>query len=167
MSIFRIGALTSLLILVATPASAVEHTIWHSPLRLRASVDYPSVSVAPGLPATTMDVTSSSTGDQWVLLPLTIPTNVEIKRIELCYRVSNGATYVSQVRLTKTTTPETAGVVYDDGTDRNSTTPACELTPTATISVDAVVTLGLRLFFANTSHIVEIGGVGVVVEPLP
>jgi hypothetical protein len=167
MPLIRIGALATFLILSAAPAAAVEHTIWHSPLRLQPSIDFPGVTMQQGLPATTMDAYSSSTGNKYVLLPLTLPSNVEIKGIELCYRVSNSATSVSQVRLTKTTTPDVAGVVYDDPTVRNSTTATCETSGPMTISVDAVVTLSIRIFFADTSHFVEIGGVGVIVEPLP
>lgn len=160
-------------LLLASPSAAVEHTIWHSPLLVRADENDPNLTLTQGIPSASTDVTSSLVGDYWVLLPLTVPSTVEIKRIELCYRVSNAASYVDLIRLTRMTAPSGATVLVDDGTDRNSTVATCVQTPLTTLPVDGTYTLQLRLHFADTSHFFEIGAVGVVAEytgasaPLP
>jgi hypothetical protein len=97
---------------------------------------------------------------QWVILGLAVPA-VTIVGVQLCYKVetaSPGSTYVSQIRLSQMTTPDSALVVHDDGTNLTATSPTC-YTSKANVKVAGTITLALKMVFGNTADLIRIGGI--------
>jgi hypothetical protein len=95
---------------------------------------------------------------QWMNLGL--PWNgARVTSVRICYRVNTttpGATYISQTRISDMTTPTSATVRLDDGTDRNSATGTCysvntNITPTGTL------TLELKVVFGSGNDQISIG----------
>lgn len=148
-----------------TPIMA-QHTIWHSPLTFSPERNS-NLTISPSVPSTTIRVTTSAAGDlQWIHLGLVIPSNVNIDTVWVCYELNNSASFISQVRLTKTTTPDVAIVQHDDGTDVTNVGPACYASDVGGLAVEGAITLSLRLNFASTDDWIDIGGIGIVVSPL-
>ena len=142
-----------------------QHTIWHSPLNFSTGTN--NLTITPSIPSTTIRVTTSSVGDlQWIQLGLIIPSNVCIDSVNLCYELSSSSSFISQVRLTKTTTPDVAYVIHDDPTDLNDTVPTCYSSPVGGIVPTGTITLALRLNYSSTSDWIDIGGIGIVVSPI-
>ncbi len=141
---------------------------WYSPLTSIpvGPAGPPSMlSVSPHhSPSTALKVTATSPVKeddfQWVLLGLTVPSET-VKGVKICYKVetaSPGSTYISQVRLTKMTTPDVALVVHDDPTNLTATSPTCYTSPT-NVKVEGTITLALKMVFGSTSDIIRIGGI--------
>lgn len=127
-----------------------------------------SVSPHPS-PSTALKVTASSQVKeedfQWVLVGLTVPS-VSVKGVEICYKVetaSPGSTYISQVRLTKMTTPDVALVIHDDPTNLTATSPTC-YTSATNLKVDGTITLALKMVFGSTSDLIRIGGIELLTK---
>jgi len=142
-----------------------EYTLWTSALGLLAPTDS-SLSLEKGRVGNTVVITSAKVGDlQWVLLPLTVPSNVKIKKVIVCYRVSNERSHLKCVRLTVERIPPTATVQHDDGADLKSTTGACYESRVNSLQVGGALNLALRLNFTNLADSVSVGAIGLVVEP--
>lgn len=139
------------------------YTIWVSPLGFTS--DDARLTIEHGSPTTTIRVTSSEAADlQWVLLGLTIPSNVQIDSVLLYYELDNSASFISQVRLTNTTTPDVAFVRHDDGTDLTDVGPTGYASYVGGLVAEGTITLALRLNFGDPSHWIDIGGIGLVVS---
>jgi hypothetical protein len=141
------------------------YTLWISALGILAPTGS-SLSLEKGRSGDTVTITCGKVGDlQWVLLPLTVPSNVKIKKVIVCYRVSNERSYLKQVRLSEERIPPTATVMHDDGTDLKSTTGACYESRVNSLQVGGALTLALRLNFTNLADSISVGAIGLVVEP--
>ena len=110
---------------LATTAAA--GTIWYSPLTFRSNE--PQLTIAQSSPNSTIRITTSTAGDpQWIQLGLTVPDDVAIDSVYVCYETSppvTAPTYISQIRLNENTTPDLAFVIHDDGTDLPPGGPSC------------------------------------------
>jgi hypothetical protein len=144
---------------------------WYSPLAAVAvgPAGPPSMlAVSPhSSPSTALKVTATSpvkeNDFQWVLLGLTVPS-VVIKGVKVCYAITTESeTYISQVRLTQMTTPDSALVVHDDGTNLTSTSPTC-YTSSTKVEVKGTITLALKMVFGSTSDVILIGGIALLTE---
>lgn len=146
---------------------------WYSPLTAIAvgPAGPPSkLVVGPhSSPSSALKVTATSPvteGDfQWVKLGLAVPS-VVITGVKICYQVesdSKSKTYISQVRLTEITTPNTASVVHDDPTNLTATSPTCYVSST-NVKVEGTITLGLKMVFERTSDVILIGGIELLTE---
>ena len=112
-------------------------------------------------------MTTSVTGEgQWILLGLTLPTNVRIDTVRVCYELKSSASFITQIRLTQTTTPDAAPVRHDDPTDVTLIGPECFGSVVGGLRPEGTITLALRLNFASTDDWIDIGGIGIVVAPL-
>lgn len=142
--------------------------LWYSPLTaipVGPSGPPSKLSVTPhSSPSTAIKVTASSevkeTDLQWVEMGLFVPS-VSVKGVEICYKVdtaSPGTTYISQVRVTKMTTPDYALVVHDDGAALASTSTTCYTSP-SNFKVEGTATLALKMVFASASDSILIGGI--------
>jgi hypothetical protein len=111
-------------------------------------------------------VTTDKVGDsQWVDLPLQLPNSAKIRRVITCYKVDAPTSFISQVRLSTSTYPPSATVMYDDATDLTSTTGVCRYGMTvAPIPVNGEFTLSLRLNFGSTASCVDLGAIGIVYQ---
>ena len=164
----------SVIIALLSAAGCAVANYWYSPLTAipvgpAGPPSMLSVSpVSPG-PSTALKVTAASPVNendfQWVLLGLTVPS-VTVKGIKVCYQVqtlSPGSTYISQVRLTRMTTPDTALVIHDDPANLAATSPTCSTSPT-NVKVEGTMTLELKMVFGSSSDVVRIGGVELLTE---
>ncbi len=85
-------------------------TIWLSPTGFVSGdptikINYPSVFH----PSTV--VTCSLPGDlKWVSIDLRVPANATIENVIICYKVSNPASFISQIRIAELMTPDHATV---------------------------------------------------------
>ena len=120
-------------------------------------------------PSTAIVVTAGSavaeSDFQWVLLGLTVPGGLKIKAVVVCYQIvgSPKATYISQTRLTKMTTPNVALVVHDDATNLTSTTPVCyKSVVKSAITVDGTITLALKMVIARRTDKILVGGISLL-----
>lgn len=156
----------AVLLLSLTPAARGQYTVWHSPLTFTS--DDPNLSVRPSFsPATALLVSPAATGDlQWIHLGLVVPSNVQIDSVIVYYQLTNSASFISQTRLTLMNGPDAAVVQLDDPTDLTSTDPSRFATSAGGLVATGTITLGLRLNFADTGHSIEIGAIGLVVQPL-
>ena len=140
-----------------------ETTYWTS--AIGAITTDPTLNLIRGAFGDTLEVTSSSAGDlKWITLPLLLPADRVIKRVVVCYQISDPGSLISQVRLTKETLPPSAVVHHDDPTDLISIEPAVYESPVSDVLVDGAITVALRLNFASPSHKVSLGALGVVLR---
>ncbi|MBD3237481.1 MAG: T9SS type A sorting domain-containing protein [Candidatus Eisenbacteria bacterium] len=152
-------------LLVPLSVAEADYNIWHSPLTgvtndSRLTIDY-------SLPGTGLHVTTDSPGDlQWVTMTLTLPSNVTIEGITLCYELASSQSYISQIRLARMQTPDYALVIHDDGTDHTDPGPRCVYSDAASLPVEGAITIALRLNFASTDHWIDIGAISIVVRPI-
>jgi hypothetical protein len=105
--------------------------------------------------------TAVSTENDFQWLDLGLPSdNKTITSVEVCYTVSPpaaaGRTYISQTRLTEMTTPNSATVRLDDGTNRTSTTPNCYTVP-ANVAPTGSVAIELKVVFGSTGDRINVG----------
>ena len=114
-------------------------------------------------PSTAIEITALNNGAitdtdlQWVEIPLNGIQSGQIKDVTVCYQVmGTGDSYISQVRLTEMTLPNTATVMLDDGKNNNSKTPICYTTP-AVFEVKGTITLALRIVLAPNDKILVSG----------
>jgi hypothetical protein len=142
-----------------------EYTLWMSPLGLLAPTRS-SLSLDKGSSGDSVTITSAKVGDlQWMLLPLTVPSNVKIKKVIVCYKVSNERSFLKQVRLTEERIPPTATVMHDDGVELKSTTGDCYESQVGSLKARGALTLALRLNITDVGDSISLGAIGLVVEP--
>ena len=113
-----------------------------------------------------LTVQASAAGDlKWIVVgvPLTFPQAVgnTIDAVAICYKTSNSASFISQTRLVEYLGPSVGFVKHDDPTDHDSTTDECYFSSVADYTPGGAVNLWLRLNFANSTHVISIGTVGV------
>ncbi len=149
--------------IIPTTAAGVERTIWTSPLG--AIVGDSRMAVAPGIPLSSIRVTSTTAGDlQWVCFGLTVPEEAQIVGVRLCYELADSRSFISQTRITLLTTPDFDLAVYDDPTDHTDPGPTCYYSTAAPVFVEGTCTLELRLNFASPDHWIDIGAIGIVID---
>jgi hypothetical protein len=166
--------LSLLLVLLSITGCAGVGNYWYSPLTAvpvgpAGPPSMLSVSpVSPG-PSEALKVTAASPVSendfQWVLLGLAVPP-VTVKGIKTCYQVqtsSPGSTYISQVRLTHMTTPDSALVIHDDPANLAATSPTCSTSP-SNVKVEGTITLRMKMVFGSSNDVVRIGGVELLTE---
>jgi len=138
--------------------------IWFSPLTM-TTPPTTGLTIGPSLsPSMAIRVTSATVGTFFVDLGLTLPSDVLIDSVTICYGLDSAASFITQTRLTRMTTPDGAFVILDDGTDRNALLE-CYSVDVANREVASTITLSLRLTFNNVAHGIEIGGVGIATLP--
>lgn len=117
-----------------------------------------------------LSIQSSAAGDfKWIEtnVPVTLDDSFSspvIDMVAVCYKAPNEGTFISQVRLTDMLGPTSGFVRHDDGTDLTSPTDTCYISPVDNYIPQGSVNLSLRLFFADPSHKIWIGAVGVHVQ---
>jgi hypothetical protein len=122
-----------------------------------------TLNLVRGAFGNTLEVACTSIGDlKWIALPFLLPADRVIKKVLVCYQLSNARSFISQVRLTKETLPPSAVVQHDDPTDLTSTIPALYESAVGNVATDGAITLELRLNFTNTADKVSIGAIGIV-----
>ena len=150
-----------MLVTTAVFATAADYVLWLSPLQMAPLTTNLTVEPYQGNPAA-VRVTTSASGDlQWVALGLPLPSDATIEGVELCYLLGNSTSYISQVRTTRMSTPDSRLTLYDDPTDLTSTSPTCYFSDTPSLPVEGTVSLELRLNFSSNAHWINIGAIGI------
>ena len=147
-------------------ADAQTYSIWTTGLHLRST--HANLTISTGSPSAAARATTSAAGDfQWAYMPLTLPSNVRVVGVQVCYE-NSGSSFISQIRMTRMDTPTTSPIVMDDGTDLNVLSTGCHDATLnfGAIEVTAGLSLGLRLNFLNAGDYIEIGSIMILVEPI-
>lgn len=100
---------------------------------------------------------------------LQVPAGFAIKKVALCYQVSNPASYITHIKLTQLTTPDTFAEVFNDPGDKMSASAACVDSMDASTLVDPAqgpVRLNLGVTFTNLAHLIMIRAIGLYLEPI-
>jgi hypothetical protein len=107
-------------------------------------------------------------GNKVVHMALDLPKQTKIKRVRVCYELSNPRSFISQIRLAQVQDPpSTAVVLLDDGTDLTDQGPVCvdsEIVKPAIKSKFGSVLLSLRLNFGNITDKIVIRALGLLVK---
>jgi hypothetical protein len=102
-------------------------------------------------------------GNKVVHMGLQVPPNYTIRRVRVCYELSNSRSFISQIMLAQVADPpDHATVILDDGTDLTDPGPVC--VASADTSVDpslGAVHLSLRVNFGSTSDRIVIRALGL------
>lgn len=162
---------------------ATRQEIWFHPMTAqadRAGLNTPSTALVlrnddtfgAGLILTAGTVVQDN-DLEWVNLDLPLPVlNAggepwKIDSLEVCYDISTTTpdlTFISQVRLTEMTTPNSATIRYDDGTNLNSATPICYVRDVGDIAINGAYGLAFRIAIGNTNDRIRIGAIRVVLK---
>jgi hypothetical protein len=106
-------------------------------------------------------------GNKVVWTALEVPPGYTIGGIRICYELTNGRSFISQVRLAQVQDPPgSALVLLDDPTDRTAVGPLC--VDVASPKIDpakGALLLDLRVNFGNTGDSIAVRGVGLWLLP--
>jgi len=168
---FKILILVLVLFFIVGYAQA--ENIWFSPLT--AIAEDPTGARSQVLEVTSygdaLEVTAAGpvaeSDFKWLVLGLTTQSNKVIKGVQVCYEIitdSPGSTYISQVRLSTMTTPDSSTVIHDDATNLTSTSPTCYISNTLKPrpKVGGTTTLNLKMVFGKAGDKIRIGGVKLI-----
>src|SRR5215203_7070215 len=73
-------------------------------------------------------------GNKVVHMDLQVPPDYIIKRVRVCYELSNSRSFISQIRLRQVADPpDHATVILDDGTDHTAPGPVCVASAETTV----------------------------------
>jgi hypothetical protein len=141
-------------------------TIWLSPTGFISGdptlqISYPFVS-HPGTV-----ITCTAPGDlKWISIGLHLLPDAIIEDIIVSYELSSSQSFISQVRLTDMTAPNSATVLHDDPTPLKSTTTGTYTSHTGGLRAAGAATVHLRLNFQNVHDEIRLGPVGAVFRSL-
>ena len=143
-----------------------QEMIWFSPLTMTAQTTTGlTIRPAPS-PQTAIRITAAAPGTFFANLGLSLPTNVLIDNVAVCYQLDNTASFITLTGMSTMKTPDMETVLFDDPTDRNALLE-CYTVDAGNFAIEGAITLELRLTFTNVNHGIEIGGVAVGTLPNP
>ena len=104
-------------------------------------------------------------GNKVVHTALQVPPDYIIKRVRVCYELSNSRSFISQIRLSQLQNPPSQAIVMlDDATDRTNPGPVCVASADTTVDPSlGVVGLDLRVNFGSTADHIIVLALGLVV----
>ena len=96
---------------------------------------------------------------------LQVPPNYIIKRVRVCYELSNSRSFISQIRLSQLQNPPSQTLVMlDDATDHTNPGPVCVASADTTVDPSlGAVDLDLRVNFGSTADRIVVLALGLVV----
>ena len=100
---------------------------------------------------------------------LQVPPGFAIKRIAICYQVSNLASFISHIKLTQLTGPDSYSEVLNDPGDKTSTSATCVDSTDAPALIDpnqGPVRLNLGVTFTSMTDLIMIRAIGLYLEPI-
>jgi hypothetical protein len=134
------------------------------------TTSFNAISSGVGGGLTGLVIQSSTTGEigqgggnKVVHVGLQVPPDYIIKRVRVCYELSNSRSFISQIRLRQVADPpDHATVILDDGTDHTAPGPVCVASAETTVdpSLGAVL-LDLRVNFGDTADRIVIRALGL------
>ena len=95
---------------------------------------------------------------------LQVPPDYLIKRVRVCYELSNSRSFISQIRLSQLQNPPSqATVMLDDATDHTNPGPICVASADTTVDPGlGAVELDLRVNFGSTDDRITVLALGLV-----
>jgi hypothetical protein len=100
---------------------------------------------------------------------LQVPPGFAVKRIAICYQVSNVASFISHIKLTQLNGPDSYSEVLNDPGDKTSTSATCVDSMDAPALVDpnqGPVRLNLGVTFTSMTDLIMIRAIGLYLEPI-
>jgi len=74
--------------------SQADRILWFSPLNMSTSDS--RLTIEPGQPNTGIHITTTTAGDlQWVNLGLTLPSDVRMEELTICYELASSGSFIS------------------------------------------------------------------------
>jgi hypothetical protein len=103
-------------------------------------------------------------GNKVVHTALQVPPDYIIKRVRVCYELSNSRSFISQIRLSQLQNPPSQAIVMlDDATDRTNPGPVCVASADTTVDPSlGAVELDLRVNFGSTDDRIVVLALGLV-----
>src|SRR5829696_8353375 len=113
--------------------------------------------------STTTGEMAQGGGNKVVHMALEVPPGYIIKRVRVCYELSNSRSFISQIRLSQVANPpDHADVILDDGTDHRSPGPVCVASAETTVDPGlGAVLLDLRVNFGDTGDRIVVRALGL------
>src|SRR5918994_2840365 len=104
-------------------------------------------------------------GNKVVHTALQVPPNFIIKRVRVCYELSDSRSFISQIRLSQLQNPPSQAIVMlDDATDHTNPGPVCVASADTTVDPSlGAVGLDLRVNFGSTADRIVVLALGLVV----
>lgn len=145
-------------------APRAEYEIWHSPLDLISSD--PALTITPnGAQMQFVQITRSSIVENSVVaLGLTLPSDVVIEGITICYSVESEQCFISGMYLSSQNEPPSLTLLHYDPVHLSTVGEDCYRTDINAAPVSGTVTLTIELDFWNTAYNIKIGAIGVHVS---
>lgn len=100
---------------------------------------------------------------------LQVPPGYTITKVNICYQVSNPASFINRISLSQLTAPGTAASVLTDNSAKTSTVATCVDSSAAVTDVDPIsgpVRLNVGVTFINNIDQIVIRAIGLHLEPL-
>jgi hypothetical protein len=115
--------------------------------------------------STTTGEIAQGGGNKVLHMALQVPPDYIIKRVRVCYELSNSRSFISQIRLSQLQNPPSQAVVMlDDGTDHTNPGPVCVASADTTVDPSlGAVALDLRVNFGSTADSIVVLALGLVV----
>jgi hypothetical protein len=109
--------------------------------------------------------TAQGGGNKVVHMGLEVPPDYIIKRVRVCYEISNSRSFISQIRLSQLQNPPSQSLVkLDDATDQTNPGPVCVGSADTTVDPSlGAVDLDLRVNFGSTADRIVVLALGLVV----
>ena len=107
-------------------------------------------------------------GNKVVHMGLQVPPGYLIRRVRVCYELSNRRSFISQIRLAQVQTPPATAIVrLDDPTDLTNPGPICVDSAAVTVvPSQGEVLLSLRVNFGNTADRIVVRALGLHLSPM-
>jgi len=150
------------LVAVTTGIARADFISWQSPLGFVSHTE--SATIEPAAPGGAVTITAGEAGLGVFALGLVLSSDDDIDSLQVCYQTSGVGTYISQTRLNRMTTPNTALVILDDPTDRVDSGPTCYRCGSVVHETSGTITLMLFVEFSGPDEWIMIGGIGVLIE---
>ncbi len=160
-----------ILVMSAIPLGVcrAEYTIWYSPLTF-TTID-PLLTIAPtsyGSSAPAILVTTNGAAEgRFMDLGLTLPNDVVIEGVTICYAIPNARNYISELRLTSMTTPGAVTFFHIDPTNLTQIGQVCYRSTVHGASVTGTTTLTVSMDFQDAHGSITIGAIEVHVSDVP
>lgn len=160
-----VGLVVVLALLALTPLRATGYDLHMSPLNFTEAD--PLLTIVPyGIQYQAIKVTSASPGtNRMIVLGLPLPSDVVIDAITICYENPNALNFISAIRLTSMTTPNTFTILHDDPTNLNAVGAHCSRSEVGGDAVTGTITLTLDIDYAQSNASVYIGGITLHLSP--
>jgi len=163
-SLLRVALIGLAATVIPSGLCHAEFDICHSPLTFNEA-DPALTITAYGVQYQAIKVTSTSPAtNRLISLGLVLPDDVVIDGVSVCYEISNNQNYVSGIRLTSMTTPNSFVVLHDDPSLLTDVGAHCYRSDVGGAVVSGTITLTLELDYYQSNAYILIGAITIHVS---